>query len=173
LMRERGALLSVDVDHDTQQAALFRAGQEVARGEMPVRFAVDDGTLEVSSSMYGMRRIHLVRPDGTEARLEPAQGSPEHRRAVFARRHPRLSRAVGWAAIGVLVVDLILLIPQLIEIITRIEWWPDDLVFTSPIVLPGPLNAALIVAGILAAIERALTFRHHRILDIETDWLGP
>jgi hypothetical protein len=101
-LRERASLLSVDVDHDTQRVVLFRDGVEVASGEMPVRFAVQAGNVEVSGSMYGMRRVHLIGHDGAHTRLTPAAGSPDHRRAAFGRRHPRLSRAVGVAAVGVL-----------------------------------------------------------------------
>jgi hypothetical protein len=70
----------------------------------------------------------------------------------------------------VLVVDLILLAPQLLEVVTHLPVWSDRFApFVSPISLPTPVNTALTVAAALAGIERALTFRHHRLLDAETD----
>ena len=42
--------------------------------------------------------------------------------------------------------------------------------FTSPIQLPAWLNTALLVAGIIAAFERALTLRNHWLIDADTTW---
>lgn len=42
--------------------------------------------------------------------------------------------------------------------------------FTSPVLLPGWLLGTLTVAGVVAAVERALTWRHHRVVDAETLW---
>jgi hypothetical protein len=70
----------------------------------------------------------------------------------------------------VLAVNLILLAPQLLEVVTHLQVWADRFgSFASPIDLPAPVNTALTVAAALAGIERALTFRHHRLLDAETD----
>ncbi|MBP2191160.1 hypothetical protein [Nocardia goodfellowii] len=44
--------------------------------------------------------------------------------------------------------------------------WPP---FVSPIDLPAWANTTLTIAAALAGIERALTFRHHRLLDSGTD----
>lgn len=168
--REGAALLTLDVDRTKERAALYLDGWQVARGEMPVRFGLEEGVLEVSCSLWGMKRVHLVWHDGGEQRLTPAEGSPEQRRAAFGRRHPGLSRAVAAAAVVVLAVDLVLLAPQLLEIVSALEIWPLGQ-FRSPISLPGPLNVVLTAAGALAATERALTFRHHKVLDAETEWI--
>ena len=76
-------------------------------------------------------------------------------------------------AVLVLAVNLILLAPQLLEAVTHLSLWADRFTpFVSPINLPARANTALTIAAALAGIERALTFRHHRLLDAETDGLG-
>jgi hypothetical protein len=158
--RGESSSLIVDVDHDAQRAQLYRDGRRIAVGEMPARFAVPEGSLEVSASMHGMRRVHLLTPDGAEHRLEPAARTPEGRRASFARTHPAASRVVAFAAVAVLLVDLALLAPQLIEFVTHLDLWPSALPqFTSPVVLPAWLNTALTAAG--------------AVIDAETDGVDP
>lgn len=169
--RAESTVLTVDVDHDEQRAALYRDGVEVASGEMPVRFAVDVGRVEVSAGLYGMQRIHLVR-NGGEQRLEPAAGTPERRRAQLAERHPGVSRAIATGAVAVLLVSLALFVPQLLDLVTHHEDWPfSRLVVDSPFALPAWLNTTITVLGAVAATERALTFRRHRVIDLETGWL--
>jgi len=100
-------------------------------------------------------------------------GTLEHRRARLARRRPGVSRAIAVTAVLILAVNLVLAVPQGLELITaqpRIA----ELVgtFTSPVSLPAWLNATLLVAGALAATERLLTLRRNRVLDAETLWTG-
>ncbi|GAB3431183.1 hypothetical protein [Actinophytocola sediminis] len=163
--------VQVDVSRDDGHAELYVDGRQLATMEMPAAFPVAGGVIEVASTPYGVRRVHLVMDNGTERRLDPLPGTLEHRRGRLHRRHPRLSRAIGWAAIAILVTSLVLAVPQAIELLTRldrVEEWVGT--FTSPIQLPAWLNASLTVAGVLAATERTLTLRRNRVLDIETLW---
>ncbi len=161
---------TVDVDHASGQASFYVDKRHVQSAEMPTRFALGEDRREVAATRYGMRKIHLVRADGSQRRLDPAPGTPEHWRARLDQHHPRLGRALAVGAVIALVVNLILLAPQLLEVVTHLSLWSDRFpVFVSPINLPAWTNTALTVIAALAGIERALTFRHHRLLDVETD----
>ncbi|MFD7025334.1 hypothetical protein [Promicromonospora sukumoe] len=168
-----GSTATVDVDHLSGRASLYRDGRHVRTADMPARFPVGPDRIEVAASRYGMQRIHLVGADGVERRLDPAPGTPEHRRAQLSRRHPGIGRAVAAVAVVVLVVNLALLAPQVLERVTHLAFWADRFPsFVSPVDLPTWANTALTLAAALAGIERALTFRHHRLLDAETDGMG-
>ncbi|MGJ9413681.1 hypothetical protein ACHAAC_13330 [Aeromicrobium sp. CF4.19] len=137
---------------------------------MPVRFPLGSDSIDVVASRYGMQRIHLVGADGSRRRLDPAPGTPEFWRARLSRRHPRISRALSVCAVMVLTINLILLAPQMLELLTHLPLWSDRFQpFRSPVSLPAWTNSVLTVTAGLAGIERALTFRHHRVLDVETD----
>lgn len=164
---------TVDVDHGEGEAWLYRDGVQIAKGEMSVRFPVEEGVIEAAASLYGMRRVQLLARDGAVHPFAPAAGTPEDRRARFGRRHPRASRLIGAAAVGVLVIDLVLLAPQLLEVVTHLDLYPEEVpAFVSPIVLPVWANTTLAVAGVLAGVERALTFRRHRLLDADSELFG-
>lgn len=161
---------TIDIDHASGRASLFRNDRLVQTSDMPVHFRVGSDSIEVVAGKYGMQRIHLVRADGGETRLAPAPGTPEHWHARLNRRHPGVGRALAVAAVLVLTIDLVLLAPQLLELVTHLPVWADRFApYTSPIDLPVELNTALALATGLAGLERALAFRHHRLLDIETD----
>ncbi|RKS08685.1 hypothetical protein DFP74_4402 [Nocardiopsis sp. Huas11] len=161
---------TVDIDHLSGRASLYRDDRHVRTCDMPVRFSLGSDGIEVAASRYGMQRIHLVSADGSQRRLDPAQGAPEHWRAQLSLRHPGVGRALAAGAVIVLTVNLILLAPQLLELVTHLPHWTDRFTpFVSPIDLPAWANTALTITAGLAGIERALTFRHHRLLDAETD----
>ncbi|GAB2474884.1 hypothetical protein GCM10027063_14700 [Promicromonospora xylanilytica] len=164
------ATATIDVDHISGRASLYRDDHHVQTADMPVRFALGPDVIEVAASRYGMQRIHLVSANGSRRRLDPAPGTPEHWRAQLSRRHPGAGRALAAGAVIVLVINLILVAPQLLEVVTHLPLWADRFTpFVSPVDLPAPANTALTIAAALAGIERALTFRHHRLLDTETD----
>lgn len=165
-----GSIATVDVDHLSGRASLYLEHRHVQTADMPVRFPLGPDSIEVAASRYGMQRIHLVGANGNQRRLDPAPGTPEHWRAQLSRRHPGVGRALATGAVIVLVVNLTLLAPQLLEVVTHLSLWTDRFTpFVSPIDLPAQANTALTVAAALAGIERALTFRNHRLLDAETD----
>ena len=54
-----------------------------------------------------------------------------------------------------------------LEMVTRLDIVSDRFAtLTSPIDLPGWASTTLLVAGILAATERALTLRNHWLVDL-------
>lgn len=152
-------------------AELYLDGVRREKSDVPAAFAVPGGTIEVRASMYGVTRAHLVLESGRERPLAPVAGTAEDLRGRLARRHPRLSRTIGALAIAILVVNLVLAVPQAIEIVTGVSLIADRVgSFRSPVSLPPWLNAVMLSAGILAATERVLMRRSNRVLDIETIW---
>jgi hypothetical protein len=116
--------------------------------------------------------MHHVSEGGDTARtLRPHPRSLEGLRARFGRRYPGASRVLGMLAIIVLLLGLVLMVPQAAELITSIPPVAERVgAFTSPIQLPDWLNISLLVAGALAATERALTLRNHWLIDADTTW---
>lgn len=166
---------SVDVDYFDMESKvdLYRDGRLVARAESPAEFPVDGGRIEVATSMYGLKRMHFVGSDGTERVLVPEPMSAEGRRARLAARSPALSRAIGIAAVVILLVALPVGLMQVAEFVTHTDVAGRFVApFTSPVSLPGWMNTAMMVLGVAAAMERALTLRSHWLVDVETNWFG-
>lgn len=172
-----GALrtFSVDVpflDLDGK-VSLYLDGRREAWAEAPAVFAVPGGVIEVATSTFGVSRMHFVPDDGEERQLLPDRASAEAARARFAARHPLASRAIGAVAVVVLLAGLVLGLPQVLEQLSKLTWVAENIgTFTSPFALPAWLNTALFVAGLLAAVERALTLRNHWLIDMDTWFLG-
>ncbi|MFT0846956.1 hypothetical protein VR010_04285 [Actinomycetaceae bacterium L2_0104] len=152
-------------------AALYRDGEQILRSNLPAVFRVPEGVIEVEASLYGLSRMHYVRDDGAEYVLQPDRRTAEGLRARFGRRFPGLNKVIGAVAILILLVGLAVAIPQVVELITGIEFVAERVgSFTSPIKLPDWVNTTLLVAGIVAALERALTLRNHWLIDMDTTW---
>lgn len=167
---------AVDVEYFgwDDKVRLYRDGHQHLVAEQPASFPVPGAVIEVAVGTFGLTRMHLV-PDsgGPERVLRPVPHSGEYWRAVLDRRHPQLSRWMGRVAIAVLLLGLVLFVPQLLELVSGWDIMPERFAgFTSPISLPGWLNTTLLVAGIVASLERALTVRNHWLVDLETWWLG-
>ncbi|GAA3852366.1 hypothetical protein [Streptomyces sedi] len=160
---------TVDVDHSAGLASLYRDDRHVQTAEMPVEFQLERGRIDVAASRFGMERISLVAADGSQRQLVPAPGTPEHWRAQLSRRRPGMGRALAAAAVLVLVVNLMVLAPQLLDLLTHQSIWTGRFPsFDSPLALPAWANTALAVLGALAGVERALSLRNHWLLDVET-----
>ncbi|HLT84289.1 MAG TPA: hypothetical protein VKZ83_08675 [Phototrophicaceae bacterium] len=146
-----------------ENVALYRDGVQVRVQRRRSRFELDDGArVEAAWSTFGLKRAHLVHPDGTEVPLEPAPGTAERWRADLDRDHPVLSRRLAAASWTVLVVALLLQAPQVLQLGASATGWFE---FTSPVTLPAWLNTPLSLAGALAGLERALRLRYHWLLD--------
>ena len=175
-LEHAGFSYTVEVDaagDDTVQ--LYEDGLLVSTNDLPAKIPVAGGYIDVAASLYGVTRVHLVRGDGkgngVGRRLAPARGTLEDRRRRLDRHHPGISRAIGWVAIAILMGNLVLAVPFAIEIATGVPAIAERFgTFVSPIGLPVWINTALLVAGICAAMERALTVRHNKIIDLETIW---
>lgn len=163
---------TVDVDYFDWDIRLYTDGVQTAVGSYPVRFPVPGGLIHADLSLYGAQRMHYEPGVGDPVLLKPHRNSLEGLRAAFARQHPLASRIVSWTAIAILLIGLAVFIPLLIQRISEIEWVAEHVgTFVSPIDLPGWLNGTLLVAGILAALERALTIRSNWLIDADTWWL--
>lgn len=168
-----GARYVVDVSILDDEAFLYVDGYRSAKASLPCRFPVPGGRIEVASSLYGLKRMHLVLEDGTERQLTPAPLTAEGWRARLDARHPGLSRWIARVAVVVLLLGLVVVVPEILERITQIDVVAENLgTFTSPLDLPAALTTTLTVAGVLAAVERALTLRNHWLIDMDTFWLG-
>lgn len=151
--------------------SLYRDGVQQHIANPPVAFTVPGGVIEVATSMYGLTRMHYLPDDGPARTLRPHPRSSEGLRARFGRRFPRTSATIGAVAILVLLAGLVLMLPQLAELITQVEVVAENVgTFTSPISLPAWANTTVLVMSVLAATERALTLRKHWLIDADTTW---
>ncbi|UJW28411.1 hypothetical protein L3Q67_24345 [Saccharothrix sp. AJ9571] len=147
-------------------AALYRDGVQLYRSNLPATFPVPGGVIEVATSPFGLKRMHFVSEDGDEHTLRPHRRSQEGLRARFGQRFPRTSTVVGVVAVAILLVVLSVGLLKGMEGVTRIPEVPEHIgTFTSPIRLPVWANIAMVVAGVLSAVERALRLRYHWLLD--------
>lgn len=166
--------LAVDVHYfdEVDRADLYRDGFQVARSRLPASFPVSGNVIEVAATTYGLSRMHYVTDGGDEHILRPHALSLEGMRARFGRRFPRLSLALGRVAVVILLAGLAVVLPQVVAWISQLDVVADRLgTFTSPITLPAWANTALLVGGVLAALERALTLRNHWLIDADTWWV--
>lgn len=149
-------------------------GRQELVSEQPTAFPVPGGVVEVQVGASGLKRIHLVPADGGRERaLRPVPHSAEYWRAEIDRRYPTLSRWIGNMAIAILLVGLVLFAPQLLEAVNQWDVVGDRFgTYTSPISLPGWLSTSLLIAGVAASLERALTLRSHWLIDLKPAWLG-
>ena len=155
------------------RVSLYLDGQREAWAEAPAVFPVPGGVIEVKTSTYGVARMHFVPDVGEERQLLPDRASAEAARARFDARHPVASRVIGAVAVVVLLAGLVLGLPQFLEQLSELTWVAENIgTFTSPFALPAWLNTALFVAGLVAALERALTLRNHWLIDMDTWFLG-
>lgn len=160
-----------DGGREDSHVVLYADERQKATAAPPASFPVPGGVIEVNVSLYGVTRVHLVRDDGGQRRLTPVAGTLEDLRWRLHRRRPGLSRTIGRLAILALLANLVLSVPQAIELLTTIPKVAELVgTFTSPVPLPVWLTAALTLAGALAAVERLLMLRRNRVLDIETLW---
>lgn len=152
--------------HPVLDRQLYLDGRQHAESRLPACFPVEGGTIEVKMSNFGIKRCHYVTDDGAEYQLSPDRYSAEGRRANVEHAHPGLSRGIGLLSTIVLVAALAILIPQLIEQLTRPEAVAQHTGrFTSPIDLPAWGNTVVGVATVVASTERALRMRYHWLLD--------
>lgn len=163
--RHRGVDYAIDLDFFdfSERIHLYRDGEFAETRKSPATFTVDDDTtLEASMSLYGMKRAHLVhRGEGRAVQLSPRPGTAEARRAAFAKRFPALNRWIGLLAWAVLVFAALTQLPVIYNA-TIAQWFDATL---PTLALPGWLNITLAVAGLLAAIDRALQLQHNRWID--------
>lgn len=147
-------------------ARLYADGRLQAWSKTPVIFPVPGGTIEVATSVFGLKRCHFVDQAGTEHQLVPDPKSAEGRRARLERHHPVVSRWVGVVAVVLLVLGLTQVLLQLAEQLTAIPPIAEGIgAFHSPVQLPLWVTIALGVGAVVGSMERALRLRYHWLLD--------
>ncbi|WP_024804275.1 hypothetical protein [Nocardia sp. BMG51109] len=163
---------AVDVRHWQNQgsgdvkAHLYLDGRHHAESKLPALFPVEGGAIEVAMSGFGIKRCHYVGVDGTERQLVPDPRSAEGRRANLDRKHPVVSRSIGFVSLVMLLIGAALLAVQIIEPVSAIPPIAESIgSFRSPISLPVWLNIALGLAAALGSTERALRLRYNWLLD--------
>lgn len=152
-----------------ERVHLYRDGRlvDTAKGGK-ARFVIADGVrIEAALSKFGMKYVRLRRAGDRSTRpLQPMRGTAEAWRAEVDRRHPVASRAVGIVAVLVLIIMLLLELPQLINLVGTLTPHVGLAGFGIPEVsLTGPQNAAVVIIGGLAGLERALSMKHNPLLD--------
>ncbi|WP_433803220.1 hypothetical protein [Actinomycetospora sp. CA-084318] len=149
-----------DPNTGRSRVALFRDGVQVARSTVPAAFAVPGGIVDVAESEYGLKRMHLVAPDGSERLLIPHPRTLEGRRAGFARRFPTTSHAVGVLAVLLVLAAGAIELAHGVQALTRVPAIAARVgTLTLPYSLSGGWLTVVGVVGALAATERALSFR--------------
>lgn len=160
-----GAEYVIDVDYFDfkERIHLYRDGQMMDVKKSPARFDLDPTTrIEAAMSLYGMKQVDLVRTvDGQRVQLRPRPGTGEAWRADIARKHPQANRWIGVASWSVLVFAALTQLPVLFNS-TLAHLTGTQL---PTLDLPVWLNAVLGVAGIAAALDRALQIKHNKWLD--------
>ncbi len=152
---------------DDGKIHLYADGKHEAVSTAPASFPVPGGSIEAATSTFGVKRMHFVPADGGPAQLlTPDPGSNEGRRSRFDAAHPAASRWLGRLSVLVLILALLLGLPQLAELVTRVDVVADTLgTFESPLHLPAWANTAMTVGAALASYERALRVQHNWLLD--------
>ncbi|SDT07960.1 hypothetical protein SAMN04489751_3701 [Brevibacterium sandarakinum] len=151
---------------DNGKAHLYVDDRHHAESTLPAAFPIDDGTIEVAISGFGLKRMHYIRSDSAEQQLTADPRSAVGRRLRLDRHHPSVSRWIGAVSVLLLIVGLGLNLLQVIEPISQIPPVLEHVGrIESPIHLPLWLNVTLVVAAALASMERGLRLRYHWLLD--------
>lgn len=171
---DRQVVFAVDVSYWQQfladdgkgKAHLYLDGKHHTESKLPAAFPVAGGTIEVASTVFGLKRCHYVTDEGAVHQLIPDESSAEGRRARLDREHPSLSRWIGFISLIMLIVPMILAIPQIIDSLTHVPLIAQHLgTFNSPIALPMWLNIALGLCAAAGSVERATRLQWNALLD--------
>lgn len=145
---------------------LYRDGKHYAESKLPAAFAVAGGTVEVASTLFGLKRCHFVTDKGAVHQLTPDESSAEGWRARLDREHPALSRWIGFISLIMLIVPMVLAIPQIIDAVTQVPLIAQRFgTFNSPIALPMWFNIALGLCAAAGSVERATRLKWNAFLD--------
>ncbi|PRO66396.1 hypothetical protein [Alkalicoccus urumqiensis] len=167
-------VLAVDVSYWQQffsndgkgKAHLYLDGKHYAVSRLPASFPLAGGRIEVASSLFGLKRCHLVTDEGTVQPLIPDPRSAEGRRARLDREHPTLSRWIGVVSLGMVLLPIVFAVPQVIESVTQIPSAAKHFgTFDSPIHLPMWTNIGLGLCAAAGSVERATRLKWNAFLD--------
>jgi hypothetical protein len=153
-------------DDGEPRAHLYRDGARILESQLPAKFEVEGGVIQVVMGTYGLRRMDYITPDRSERRLTPHPKSAIGRRLRLEQAHPVASWWIAATAIVVLVIGVGVNVPQLVQVISEIPAVAERFgTFVSPIRLPPWLNITLGAGAVLASMERGLRLRYNWILD--------
>ncbi|WP_017571786.1 hypothetical protein [Nocardiopsis halotolerans] len=148
------------------RAHLHLDGRHHAESTLPAVFPVPGGTIEVVSTVFGLKRCHYVTEEGAVHQLIPDRRSAEGRRARLDREHPALSRWIGGLSLLMLIVPLTLVLLQVLEAVAQIPPVTQRFgAFAPPVDPPTWLNVALGLCAAVASVERATRLRWNAFLD--------
>lgn len=163
--------VSVDFFDWADNADVYLDEKHYARAKLPASIPVEDGSIEVATTLYGLKRMHFVAATGEEQVLKPDGASAEGQRAKLAQRKPVLSRTIGILAVLILLILLPIGLLQLVEFFSHTNVAGNFMEpFTSPVNLSEWSSTPLLILSIVAALERALTLRNHWLIDMDTGW---
>src|SRR5699024_1574259 len=115
-------------------ADVYLNGKHHARAKLPASIPVEDGAIEVATTLYGLKRMHFVPATGEERVLRPDGASAEGLRDTLAKRKPVLSRTIGILAVLILLTLLPIGLLQLVEFFSQTDVAGNFMdPFTSPI----------------------------------------
>lgn len=148
------------------KADLYLDGKHYDESKLPAFFSVAGGTIEVASTIFGLKRCHYVTDDKVVHQLILDESSAEGRRARLDPEHPSFSRWIGFVSIIMLIVPMVLAIPQIIDVVTQVPSVAQRFgTFNSPITLPIWLNIALGICASAGSVERATRLQWNALLD--------
>ncbi len=131
-------------------------GVVTAVSSSPARFELENGLrIETAVAGYGFEYGHLL--DGrTRYNLQPAEWTIEAKRRQLARRYPIISRAIAALSWLIVVAALAIELPQLAAWLLGLM----GTVFAPLIGLPFFANVMMIIAAVVAGLERTTRLDH-------------
>lgn len=148
------------VDFD-EKLHVYKDGFLLESKKSPARIEVGNKTfIEAELSTYGMKYVRLRTPELKTIPLQPSTGTAEAWRARLNTERPKLSKAIGIFSWTVLVIAALTQIPELLSLIASLT----DANLPN-FALPGWLNVTLTIAGVIAALDRALQLKYHSMID--------
>jgi hypothetical protein len=166
LLNSPASTYAVDIRHwgdgrdGEVRARLYRDGRQQSLSKLPASFPVEQGSIEVAVGGFGLKRCHLVTPDGAERLLTPHPASAEGRRARLEQTRPGLSGSIAVVSTILVLIGVTCALLQLIDPISQIPPIREAFgEFESPLRLPLWANVSLGLVTVLGSVERALRLR--------------
>ncbi len=148
------------------KAHLYLDSKHYAESKLPAAFPVAGGTIEVASTVFGLKRCHYVTDKGAVQQLIPDESSAEGHRACLDRKHPVLSRWIGFISLIMILIPMILAVPQIVDAVSQTPLIALRFgTFTSPFALPMWLNISLGFCAVVGSVERATRLQWNALLD--------
>lgn len=158
----KDGLYHVDVDYFDfdERIHVYKDGKLVDTKKSPAKISLDDKTvIEAELSTYGMKYVRMRKND-TVTNFAPSKGTSEAWRSNLTKTKPKLSQTLNIISWTVLIIAAVTQLPELINILS--QWFDTEL---PTFELPFWANITLSIAGVIAAIDRALQLKHNKWID--------